>query len=110
MQGPRVARRKSLRVAGMERPAELMRPAPLTPRREQPATGCCASRHLTSALSDTRRGDHRRVVTHSLDLAAGNRRIRACAVKCGGYSSAGFSTCDGGMMIDLSGMNAVRVD
>ena len=32
------------------------------------------------------------------------------AVKCGGHSFSGMSTCNGGLMVDLSAMRAVRLD
>jgi FAD/FMN-containing dehydrogenase len=33
----------------------------------------------------------------------------AIAIRCGGHNVAGYAVCDGGLMLDLSGMNAVRV-
>jgi len=47
-------------------------------------------------------------VGNAVDFARENHLI--VAVKCGGHSSAGKSTCDGGMMIDLSRFRHVRVD
>jgi FAD/FMN-containing dehydrogenase len=39
-----------------------------------------------------------------------NERGLLVAVKCGGHSFSGKSTCDGGMQIDLSSMRGARVD
>ena len=47
-------------------------------------------------------------VAHAVNFARG--RDMLVAVKGGGHSFAGKSSCDGGMMIDLSGMDSVRVD
>lgn len=53
-------------------------------------------------------------VTGSADVRTAVDFARAhdllLAVKCGGHSASGKSTCDGGMMIDLSPFQAVRVD
>lgn len=47
-------------------------------------------------------------VQSAVDFARENSLL--VAVKCGGHSFSGQSTCDGGMMIDLSRMRNVRVD
>ncbi len=47
-------------------------------------------------------------VGRAVSFAAAHQLL--VAVKCGGHSFSGMSTCDRGMMIDLSGMRGVRVD
>ncbi|MEX2529664.1 MAG: FAD-binding oxidoreductase [Gemmatimonadota bacterium] len=48
-------------------------------------------------------------VRRAVDFARGNHGL-LLAVKCGGHSFSGASTCDRGMMIDLSPFRAVQVD
>jgi hypothetical protein len=47
-------------------------------------------------------------VAHALEFAQ-NQNL-PLAVRGGGHNRAGFSVCDGGVVIDLSGMNRVEVD
>ena len=47
-------------------------------------------------------------VKNAVDFARESNLL--VAVKCGGHSFSGKSTCDGGMMIDLSLLRSVRVD
>jgi FAD/FMN-containing dehydrogenase len=47
-------------------------------------------------------------VRHAVDFA--REKSLLVAVKCGGHSASGKSTCDGGMMIDLSPFQAARID
>jgi FAD/FMN-containing dehydrogenase len=43
-------------------------------------------------------------------LDFGQRQSLSLAVRCGGHSAAGYGVCDGGMVIDLSGMKRIEVD
>jgi len=47
-------------------------------------------------------------IRNAVDFARESKLL--VAVKCGGHSHSGKSTCDGGMMIDLSLLRGVRVD
>src|SRR5262245_7276153 len=47
-------------------------------------------------------------VIHAVNFAREDGLLTA--VRCGGHNSSGSGSCDGGIMIDLSRMNAVRVD
>jgi hypothetical protein len=51
---------------------------------------------------------NREDVTRAVDFARHNDLL--VAVRSGGHSYAGHSTCEGGMVIDLSAMNGIRVD
>jgi len=57
------------------------------------------------------------LIARCADVADVQNAVRAAsaagiltAIRCGGHSLAGFSTCDGGLVIDLTRMRQVRVD
>ncbi len=61
-------------------------------------------RHPALIVQPTCTADVRRAVS----FAAAHGVL--LAVKCGGHSFSGMSTCERGMMIDLSGMRGIRID
>lgn len=72
-----------------------------------------ASRGIWNGMFDRRPG----LIARCVDVSDVQSAVRAAssaglltAVRCGGHSLAGFSTCDGGMVIDLSHMRQVTVD
>src|SRR6185437_8493772 len=72
-----------------------------------------ASRGIWNGMFDRKPG----LIARCADVSDVQNAIRAAssaglltAVRCGGHSLAGFSTCDGGMVIDLSRMRQVTVD
>ncbi len=72
-----------------------------------------ASRGIWNGMFDRKPG----LIARCADVNDVQSAIRAAsaarlltAVRCGGHSLAGFSTCDGGMVIDLSRMRQVTVD
>jgi hypothetical protein len=73
-----------------------------------------ASRGIWNGMFDDRKPG---LIARCADVSDLQSAIRAAssarlltAVRCGGHSLAGFSTCDGGMVIDLSRMRQVTVD
>jgi hypothetical protein len=73
-----------------------------------------ASRGIWNGMFDDRKPG---LIARCADVSDLQSAIRAAssagiltAVRCGGHSLAGFSTCDGGMLIDLSRMRQVTVD
>src|SRR5438270_276738 len=73
-----------------------------------------ASRSIWNGMFDDRRPG---LIARCANVSDVQNAIRAAssagiltAVRCGGHSLAGFSTCDSGMVIDLSRMRQIAVD
>jgi FAD binding domain-containing protein/berberine-like enzyme len=72
-----------------------------------------SARGIWNGMFDRRPG----LIARCADVSDVQSTVRAAAemgiltaVRCGGHSLAGFSTCDGGLVIDLSRMRQVEVD
>ncbi len=72
-----------------------------------------AARRVYNAMIDR----HPRLIVQCADVADVIRCVNFArdeglppAVRCGSHSVPGFGTCDGGLVIDLSGMKGIRVD
>jgi hypothetical protein len=83
---------------------DLLRPA---------NSGYEGARGIWNGMFDRRPG----LIARCADVRDVQQAVRAAseagiltAVRCGGHSLAGFSTCDGGMVIDLSKMRRITVD
>jgi FAD/FMN-containing dehydrogenase len=100
---------QSLDVASLEKlrkdfRGELILPGDSEYDRSRVVWNAIADRHPAIVARCTRVEDVVAAVRFARD------RDLVIAVRGGGHSVAGFSTCDGGMVIDLSGMRDVRVD
>src|ERR1051325_5096655 len=72
-----------------------------------------STRTIWNGMFDRRPG----LIARCADVSDVQTAIKAAAqlgvltaVRCGGHSLAGFSVCDGGMVIDLAGMRQVTID